>query len=719
MPFGLLPFAIPINRVEFKPWTQGGNLCPRTRHLLYFIMSALVDQASTSSPVLRCKDRAVETIDSGKLQVNAETTWSDEIPAIVIKNMEDDPEPPISGLPMLSHSLKAQRFEPNSWDAVSFFDSSARATPARRARSCDGHLESFPPRPVSSTESQRVPLPTTPRIKPSRNNLTSNRSSAGTKGDSIEVESESPRTPGSPDSELSDSDVPVFGTPQKGPSRPFETFTPPTPRSAYDDSKGWLGVDRVSPTSRRQRRPTPAPLQKLHHEPEIKLESGESAEKLDHTSTGSTNTGDRSRSRERLPNQEKINPGEGGVETKIEETAENSHDTQHNDFPADSSARRQSIPPDPLVKGVDILNDVLGSNILDWFGEKSTRCIGPNQNGERCKRQIKEVNAEHARIELQRLQEILPLRDCITTLTSLAALIFCGNDHRKVAEKRVGAWLTQHHMAATLVHEVVQDLSKAAQNAPVDPSCGSSLFNGLRVHKNEDTNPAHPTCNFKFNIPSMKQCKSWQPKSTLKLSTLEALIRCAAEPLTKHEKPGYLYVYSTPGDFGLRKIGITKYKDVQKRLNEWEKKCNRPPIIVYPIEERDNVLVPHVKRLEKLIHRELKDYQLQEQSCSCRKLHKEWFDTRDNHIIAVVRRWTTWMQQQPYESYAGVWLLRRGLEDLVADCMPWKALDAEACAVPARNKSVVIFKRQSARLTQQRLKRSSTLATDKRQVNSV
>ena len=110
---------------------------------------------------------------------------------------------------------------------------------------------------------------------------------------------------------------------------------------------------------------------------------------------------------------------------------------------------------------------------------------------------------------------------------------------------------------------------------------------------------------------------------------------------------GFIYIYSTKGSFGHLKIGRTG--DVQKRLKEWERQCGHDLELAYPKGEQVQ-RIPHIKRLEAIIHEELRDHRLRELRChKCGRSHKEWFKQALPDALAVVEKWSNWMLKQPYK----------------------------------------------------------------------
>jgi hypothetical protein len=140
-----------------------------------------------------------------------------------------------------------------------------------------------------------------------------------------------------------------------------------------------------------------------------------------------------------------------------------------------------------------------------------------------------------------------------------------------------------------------------------------------------------------------------QPKRTANRSISDVLHELLTRPLKDAElAKGYIYMYWFPGNFGHVKIGYT-CGDPAERLKKWGQQCK------HAVEGFDMPLAPvsHVRRVEALIHAELKDVRCREKSCrGCGGDHVEWFREKSMHARQVFEKWATWMATEPY-GYVG------------------------------------------------------------------
>ena len=120
------------------------------------------------------------------------------------------------------------------------------------------------------------------------------------------------------------------------------------------------------------------------------------------------------------------------------------------------------------------------------------------------------------------------------------------------------------------------------------------------------------------------------------------------EPLTKLAwKTGTVYMFTRPSSPGFVKIGYTTVS-LPKRMRWWEESCLYTPLVQHAIHD-----VPHVFRVEQLIHAELKEYWRREMRCrhnpDCPKQHQEWFEIAVEHAKPIMNKWAEWMKQvTPY-----------------------------------------------------------------------
>ncbi|MCJ1411606.1 hypothetical protein MMC19_005697 [Ptychographa xylographoides] len=597
---------------------------------------------------------------------------------------------------------KISSFNRDSWDNVPFFGIDDSAATRVRSQSCNGSLETSFPRPSSPATSQRTLRSIGSTINLAQYESPGNKTHAYSEANSFRSDRSGSQSPGLSSPNLYDDGDSLFETPKSSTSQLQYQLTPPTPLSAYGAQYFPLGEDSGSPIRGRRQRPAPSPVQPSKEEAEIQCRGRTGLQptvpdetRLRDSSAQSWVSIDRSRSESASERSEGETLVQLKMETNTEEGAADRYDTPHNDSSASLST---------LAKGTDVLEDVFGYNILSRLEADPNHCVHnlklPKKG--RCSRRLKYGNNKIAHIHMDELRSLLPLPHVAAKLEALVPLLFCSRSHLSGAKKRVATWRLENE-GADLVRAVCDELFQGDVSQLTDISGGSSLVDKSRVVKEQDIIPPqvknellHPfSIDFEFGNPHLttrssrpvsykstpKQFSAWQPQIQRKHDVKAALLASITHPLREQgDISGYLYVYSTVGDFGKRKIGVTAKDYIQGRMNEWRKKCHRRINLIYPLED-EKVPVPHVYRLEKLVHAELKGYRIVEHGCDCgTKRHKEWFDAKDHHITEVVRRWTEWLHRAPYEKIEKEWVLKKEFQErqeLVKACTPYEPPKAE------------------------------------------
>ncbi|RBR20334.1 uncharacterized protein FIESC28_05298 [Fusarium coffeatum] len=113
---------------------------------------------------------------------------------------------------------------------------------------------------------------------------------------------------------------------------------------------------------------------------------------------------------------------------------------------------------------------------------------------------------------------------------------------------------------------------------------------------------------------------------------------------------GYVYMYEVEGNPGFVKIGYTT-QSVEKRLQDWEFKCNRATKTLYPVPLGTATAIPHAKRVEALCHTELDHRRIRIYCNCCLTQHLEWFRISSTEAITVIQKWSNWMTTSPYKSW--------------------------------------------------------------------
>ncbi|KAJ6035965.1 hypothetical protein N7540_000244 [Penicillium herquei] len=306
--------------------------------------------------------------------------------------------------------------------------------------------------------------------------------------------------------------------------------------------------------------------------------------------------------------------------------------------------------------------------LIQHLRENSRRCPAWTIQGKRCKlhRPNRSFSAELQSLATSKPKE-LPL-----AIQNLLEVAFCAT-HRKVASKEFQAWkedfqelskihgyeyifILKNERLRDLVHWI-RLLGWTTISQPSLPSCLQPTANNTAQEEPLLVNPIQ-----KFDPYTSK---------TFSGTISQELAWLIAKPLGPSDLKyqGSMYVFWQRGNFGHLKIG--RSANVSRRLKEWNKQCKKTMEVHFPEPAKksdeqisDLQQVPHISRVEALVHLELNDFRRIEKKCpGCSKSHNEWFEVSKDIAIRVIRKWTAWISALPYEQQIKdckeQWILKR------------------------------------------------------------
>ena len=193
----------------------------------------------------------------------------------------------------------------------------------------------------------------------------------------------------------------------------------------------------------------------------------------------------------------------------------------------------------------------------------------------------------------------------------------------------------------------------------------------------------------------------YQPKRHKNLPISTALNKVINEPLKLTDlKEGFIYVFWEVGDFGNVKIGRTN--DLESRLYQWNRRCNRS-FTYHPATKTDGRdKIPHVSRIERLIHMELRNCRRSRRCDGCDTNHKEWFNVPETHVVKVFQKWQKWILEKPYslDPVSNKWTIRPEMMDKVEEvCKPVLEEVKPLISHSKKGKKTKSGKRSSRRIT--------------------
>ena len=296
---------------------------------------------------------------------------------------------------------------------------------------------------------------------------------------------------------------------------------------------------------------------------------------------------------------------------------------------------------------------------VDFTSVKPT-CATNNQEGCRCGNKPSKESWEKACAILNCLISLGPCYDAeryAERLKVLACLVLCKRNHQDRAVALAEGWkksLSRFAKGTDNSYWSRKDI-QCYTPTPGPKSTDDSLPPPTKALGHLTLSTRFGDTNFNFIGIRQKQTEirnfvPYHTKAKNQLDTGTAVVEAMNKDLLKSEmsRDGFIYIYWFPGMFGYIKIGSSG-RPAQARLREWKKQCGHDPILVYPTSEEDMQRVPHVVRVEAIVHAALRERRRRELKCSgCNKFHKEWFEQSVSTAIALVRFWSAWMRKEPY-----------------------------------------------------------------------
>lgn len=315
-----------------------------------------------------------------------------------------------------------------------------------------------------------------------------------------------------------------------------------------------------------------------------------------------------------------------------------------------------SINEEELIR--KSLSKIMPLEIRQRLAEDTSHCSARTAQGLRCKRRH---HADRKYI-VQSLQSLTTLKSseifhCIEGLIEGA---FCSSPHQRVAKKELQSWEKDFDKLSKIRdpkhHFSLQDYRLLALVRWI------SLLGKEEVVRSDSESPPLPKAETdgSSDVPTvLNLIQDFRPYVTKKRTgaVADELKKLLIRPLLRSEikNQGFMYIFWQPGNFGHLKIGWSG--DVRRRLASWSRQCKKTIEAYYPNlpqkgnkDAEDLQPVPHICRVEALVHMELKNCRKIENNCpGCSKSHKEWFEIPERIAIEVVRKWMDWMRTLPYE----------------------------------------------------------------------
>ncbi|KAL8963900.1 MAG: hypothetical protein Q9183_004863, partial [Haloplaca sp. 2 TL-2023] len=284
------------------------------------------------------------------------------------------------------------------------------------------------------------------------------------------------------------------------------------------------------------------------------------------------------------------------------------------------------------------------------LSSKTTTCLASTAKGHRCTNHIAKRNSEEARQILRRVEETQteePGEDVTKFLNTLAELLLCKRYHQGEASTLSTKWTTAirpiSHTRRASDSVLVSPGTLANRPIAATSRRSSAVTRSVAAAAQASSPIVLSSTDVKTDFLSGKVLRTcirtfvpFDPLAKSRAHT-ERYVRgvIMKDLVLREEKGGFIYIYWFPGNFGHLKIGVTT-RSPAERLREWQKQCGHDPILIYPAAEENRVMIPHVYRVEKLVHAQLRDVRRKETRCEkCQKCHREWFEGNKEEAITT------------------------------------------------------------------------------------
>ena len=306
-----------------------------------------------------------------------------------------------------------------------------------------------------------------------------------------------------------------------------------------------------------------------------------------------------------------------------------------------------------FVNALEVYDQVVNNCTRKLFEADAKRCFARTQAGQRCKRWQIRGNEESIRQAIGKLETSDHASEgCQKLVGALVNLSLCEAETWPGHKANLNQILIKFR-------KVTGSLSSGDQT----PVPGVTTTNNTASPYSQTI----VTSMHDIHMPSnaFTGFEPWQPQRMARADVSNCLRELVENPLDleKERKSGYIYAYRAQGIFGFVKIGHTT-RDIDTRMAEWRVQCQHDPETVLG----SNGQVPHVARVEKLIHAELKEFRHKQTKCVCGTIHIEWFGVSHLDVAVVVEKWSAWMETKPYDTNGSLkWQHRERLKEL---CRP-------------------------------------------------
>ncbi|CAG8893651.1 unnamed protein product [Penicillium egyptiacum] len=348
------------------------------------------------------------------------------------------------------------------------------------------------------------------------------------------------------------------------------------------------------------------------------------------------------------------------------------------------------------------LYKIMPLEIIQHISEDSSRCPAWTAKGPRCRirHSTGPIIPSFGNLASVEISELL------SQIQRLINEALCST-HRRVALRDIEGWKADFERLSTVqgpqgsfpFHDrrllaIASWICFISKEASSQNDKSVSPLPRIKTDLESKTNQINPIQEFKPYITT-----------ALAEGVAKDITKLVNRPLLPSEinQEGFIYIFWQIGNFGHLKIG--RSANVGRRLEEWKKQCKKDIVAYFPDLDRDDghedlQNVPHICRVEALVHMELLKHRRIEKKCpGCSKAHREYFEIPKENAIQVVRKWISWMRSLPYEKLTiqgkEQWVLKSEESKRLADLCQPPRLTSTSRPLPDKEKIASLRPRRS------------------------
>jgi hypothetical protein len=282
------------------------------------------------------------------------------------------------------------------------------------------------------------------------------------------------------------------------------------------------------------------------------------------------------------------------------------------------------------------------------FGPASTECVAAGTGSQLCGKNVggrKVQNFQRTIGEIMRLRIYLRDSDIDHYLGILEKDVYCSDHELTTPLRKQDDWKLRILKFRTMA-DLDEAISIPEHRGPLDSNDKQTSTLGIPPSSEIDQSSTFLPLGTFDTTPFHIISKGNRRKNDTLYDYIASKIHKSLS--IGNRESGYIYVFQAENIPEYLKIGYTTIS-VTERRESLSFGCNRRIKVLFPTPPESAEMVPNAFRVEQLCHAELVDRQVYFDCTGCLSKHGEWFQISAADAIAVVKKWSAWMNSTPYD----------------------------------------------------------------------